>query len=57
MRNHDRSIRKIVKVTDLRGLLNVGEQKLEYNTEEFKACLETDEIDIDDHNGFQNLFH
>lgn len=35
--NHDRSVRKIVKVTDLESLLNVGGQKLGYDTEELKA--------------------
>ena len=45
--NHHRSIRKIVKVTDLKGLLNVEGGKLVYDTEELKAYLLTDDTDSD----------
>ena len=54
--NHDRSIRKNVKVTDLKDLLNVGRQKLRYDTE-LKAWLETGGTDIDDENILQDLYH
>ena len=37
--------------------MNVGGQKLGYKTEEFKACLETDDFDIDGEDIFQYLFH
>ena len=59
MWNHDRSIRKTVKVTDLKGLLNVGRQKLGYHSEELKSCLETetDVTGIDDKDILQDFFH
>ena len=55
--NHDRPLRKIVKVTDLKGLLNVGGQKLEYGTEELKSWLEADGTDTDVEDTLQDLFH
>ena len=54
--NLDRTVRKTVKVTDLKGLLSVGRQKSEYYTEELKACLEADGTDIDDGDIFRDIF-
>ena len=41
-------------MTDLKGLLNVGKQKLGYDAEELKACLETDSTNIDDEDIFSS---
>ena len=41
----------------LKNLLNVGEQKLEFDPEELKACLEIDGTEIDDEDNLRDLLH